>query len=267
MFIFNVCVYVVQLVIFFFFLMIRRPPRSTQGVSSAASDVYKRQGINAEYMGTQFMFEKYQIPAFFIGKSSVLAGYSCGRSTTLVLESGASSTYAVPIQDGYALQTPLIRNDVAGNYLTQYLTKWLKFKGHKIAPRYSFSKKYVNDQPIVEYQIFDKTDKSYEEFCQNEIVRELKESLGHREEPASEAKDMLKAMRFELPDGTEIKDIEEERKKSSRHHVFARTECRLFHRSAEYDLRGHSQIRFGHSKGALQKHSNFWRKYASFRLH
>eukprot|EP00831_Metopus_contortus_P056546 TRINITY_DN4846_c0_g1_i4.p1 TRINITY_DN4846_c0_g1~~TRINITY_DN4846_c0_g1_i4.p1 ORF type:complete len:291 (+),score=56.28 TRINITY_DN4846_c0_g1_i4:129-1001(+) len=31
--------------------MIRRPPRSTQGVSSAASDVYKRQGINAEYMG------------------------------------------------------------------------------------------------------------------------------------------------------------------------------------------------------------------------
>eukprot|EP00831_Metopus_contortus_P013977 TRINITY_DN15730_c0_g1_i1.p1 TRINITY_DN15730_c0_g1~~TRINITY_DN15730_c0_g1_i1.p1 ORF type:complete len:306 (+),score=37.07 TRINITY_DN15730_c0_g1_i1:58-975(+) len=30
-------------IIVFFFLMIRRPPRSTQGVSSAASDVYKRQ--------------------------------------------------------------------------------------------------------------------------------------------------------------------------------------------------------------------------------
>eukprot|EP00657_Telonema_sp_P-1_P012415 TRINITY_DN896_c0_g1_i3.p2 TRINITY_DN896_c0_g1~~TRINITY_DN896_c0_g1_i3.p2 ORF type:complete len:105 (-),score=35.20 TRINITY_DN896_c0_g1_i3:882-1196(-) len=28
---------------FFFFLMIRRPPRSTQSRSSAASDVYKRQ--------------------------------------------------------------------------------------------------------------------------------------------------------------------------------------------------------------------------------
>eukprot|EP00830_Metopus_es_P015585 TRINITY_DN4531_c0_g2_i1.p1 TRINITY_DN4531_c0_g2~~TRINITY_DN4531_c0_g2_i1.p1 ORF type:complete len:347 (+),score=82.46 TRINITY_DN4531_c0_g2_i1:2-1042(+) len=35
----------------FFFLMIRRPPRSTLDRSSAASDVYKRQGINAEYMG------------------------------------------------------------------------------------------------------------------------------------------------------------------------------------------------------------------------
>eukprot|EP00831_Metopus_contortus_P033638 TRINITY_DN2693_c0_g1_i5.p2 TRINITY_DN2693_c0_g1~~TRINITY_DN2693_c0_g1_i5.p2 ORF type:complete len:143 (-),score=32.46 TRINITY_DN2693_c0_g1_i5:168-596(-) len=34
---------IVSCLIFFFFLMIRRPPRSTQGVSSAASDVYKRQ--------------------------------------------------------------------------------------------------------------------------------------------------------------------------------------------------------------------------------
>eukprot|EP00831_Metopus_contortus_P072198 TRINITY_DN65913_c0_g2_i1.p1 TRINITY_DN65913_c0_g2~~TRINITY_DN65913_c0_g2_i1.p1 ORF type:complete len:305 (+),score=75.38 TRINITY_DN65913_c0_g2_i1:108-1022(+) len=41
--------------------MIRRPPRSTQGVSSAASDVYKRQGINAEYMGKHTMtFEEYK---------------------------------------------------------------------------------------------------------------------------------------------------------------------------------------------------------------
>eukprot|EP00825_Cyclidium_porcatum_P020998 TRINITY_DN23560_c0_g1_i2.p2 TRINITY_DN23560_c0_g1~~TRINITY_DN23560_c0_g1_i2.p2 ORF type:complete len:190 (+),score=51.21 TRINITY_DN23560_c0_g1_i2:112-681(+) len=31
--------------------MTRRPPRSTHCISSAASDVYKRQGINAEYMG------------------------------------------------------------------------------------------------------------------------------------------------------------------------------------------------------------------------
>ena len=32
-----------MLLLFFFFLMIRRTPRSTQGRSSAASDVYKRQ--------------------------------------------------------------------------------------------------------------------------------------------------------------------------------------------------------------------------------
>ena len=32
-----------MLVVFFFFLKVRRPPRSTLGRSSAASDVYKRQ--------------------------------------------------------------------------------------------------------------------------------------------------------------------------------------------------------------------------------
>ena len=32
----------------FFFVMIRRPPRSTQGRSSAASDVYKRQAVQGE---------------------------------------------------------------------------------------------------------------------------------------------------------------------------------------------------------------------------
>src|SRR5450756_2273192 len=36
---------------FFFFLMIRRPPRSTQSRSSAASDVYKRQ-TNDNLLGT-----------------------------------------------------------------------------------------------------------------------------------------------------------------------------------------------------------------------
>eukprot|EP00825_Cyclidium_porcatum_P040007 TRINITY_DN4971_c0_g1_i1.p5 TRINITY_DN4971_c0_g1~~TRINITY_DN4971_c0_g1_i1.p5 ORF type:complete len:102 (+),score=16.63 TRINITY_DN4971_c0_g1_i1:64-369(+) len=36
------CFYLLY-VCFFFFLMIRRPPRSTHCISSAASDVYKRQ--------------------------------------------------------------------------------------------------------------------------------------------------------------------------------------------------------------------------------
>src|SRR5450756_1932906 len=42
---------------FFFFLMIRRPPRSTQSRSSAASDVYKRQiqhHATDHFQGNQF---------------------------------------------------------------------------------------------------------------------------------------------------------------------------------------------------------------------
>ena len=57
---------------------------------------------------TEFMFEKYGIPAFFICKSAVLSGFSCGRYTCLVLDSATTNTYATPVHDGYALQTCII---------------------------------------------------------------------------------------------------------------------------------------------------------------
>eukprot|EP00825_Cyclidium_porcatum_P035761 TRINITY_DN3752_c0_g2_i1.p1 TRINITY_DN3752_c0_g2~~TRINITY_DN3752_c0_g2_i1.p1 ORF type:complete len:174 (+),score=25.00 TRINITY_DN3752_c0_g2_i1:123-644(+) len=65
--------------------MIRRPPRSTHCISSAASDVYKRQGINAEYMGltncTDYQF--FEINGTFDIEQSVdsqqLAKQKCGR--------------------------------------------------------------------------------------------------------------------------------------------------------------------------------------------
>src|SRR5660398_50492 len=45
---------------FFFFLMIRRPPRSTPLYSSAASDVYKRQGlVNVGIIGLMKALEKF----------------------------------------------------------------------------------------------------------------------------------------------------------------------------------------------------------------
>jgi actin-related protein len=53
---------------------------------------------------TELMFEKYSIPAMFICKSAVLSAFSCGRSTSLVFDSGHNNTYAVPVHDGYALQ-------------------------------------------------------------------------------------------------------------------------------------------------------------------
>ena len=43
--------------ILFFFLMIRRPPRSTQSRSSAASDVYKRQ-IYSQHLKSQIVIMK-----------------------------------------------------------------------------------------------------------------------------------------------------------------------------------------------------------------
>eukprot|EP00825_Cyclidium_porcatum_P014706 TRINITY_DN1798_c0_g1_i2.p1 TRINITY_DN1798_c0_g1~~TRINITY_DN1798_c0_g1_i2.p1 ORF type:complete len:169 (-),score=8.61 TRINITY_DN1798_c0_g1_i2:303-809(-) len=45
---------------FFFFLMIRRPPRSTHCISSAASDVYKRQNQNIQIIWYFIVFNIHE---------------------------------------------------------------------------------------------------------------------------------------------------------------------------------------------------------------
>ncbi len=126
---------------------------------------------------TQHLFEKYQIPALFICKSSVLSAFSCGRSTSLVLESGANTTYAVPVHDGYALQASMVKCDIGGNYLTEEAAKCIEGKKVNVVPRYGFTKKMVNGQPIVDYQKFELTDPSYDKYCRYDIIRDIKESL------------------------------------------------------------------------------------------
>ena len=44
---------------------------------------------------TEIMFEKYNVPAFFLCKNAVLSAFANGRSTGLVLDSGATHTAAV----------------------------------------------------------------------------------------------------------------------------------------------------------------------------
>ncbi len=161
---------------------------------------------------TSHLFEKYQIPALFVCKSAVLSAFSCGRSTSLVLESGANSTYAVPVHDGYALQASMIKCDIGGNYLTDAVAAALDSKGIKVVPRYAFTKKTVNGQLITDYQTYELTDPSYEKYCRLDIVRDVKESLlSLTTDTAMETTD-IKPAGYELPDGTKI-DLEADRKK------------------------------------------------------
>jgi len=52
---------------------------------------------------TEYMFEKYGVPAMFICKSPVLASFANGRPTSLVIESGYHATTVTPVHDGYAI--------------------------------------------------------------------------------------------------------------------------------------------------------------------
>lgn len=72
------------------------------------------------------MFDTFNVPNFYLANQAVMALYSSGRTSGIVIDCGADVTHSVPIYEGYALPLAVAKIDIGGNTVSKNLLNMLK---------------------------------------------------------------------------------------------------------------------------------------------
>eukprot|EP00123_Amoebidium_parasiticum_P009327 comp19398_c0_seq1/m.22443 comp19398_c0_seq1/g.22443 ORF comp19398_c0_seq1/g.22443 comp19398_c0_seq1/m.22443 type:complete len:439 (-) comp19398_c0_seq1:635-1951(-) len=142
---------------------------------------------------TELIFEKYQVPAYFLARKAVLSAFAHGKATALVFDMGAGGCSAVPVYDGYVLQKGVQRSRLGGGVLVDLYRDALTAEKVELVPRFMIAKKGSREdqKAIRKYKLKKLSDitESYKDECTKQEVRDFIESVAQvSETPYDETK-------------------------------------------------------------------------------
>lgn len=156
---------------------------------------------------TELMFEKYNVPAFFLVKNAVLAAFANGRATALVVDSGATHTSAVPVHEGYVITQAVVKSPLGGDYLSSQCRQYLEQQGIDLSPAYTIASKDAikeRDQPrFTARKLPDKLTTSWQQYMLKSLLQDFQMSVVQvLESPFDErSAAQIPAVHYEFPTG------------------------------------------------------------------
>jgi actin-like protein 6A len=157
----------------------------------------------------EMSFERFQTPAMFLARSCVLAAFSVGKSTALVVDSGAGVTTTVPVHEGMMIGSGVLKTRMGGNLLDEYMYKIMfqrdgKFSDTTVRPLYSIKRDRVADQKqsVVDLELPGITN-SFHRYHVLDVVRDIRETMCRVSDYAFDinANAQIPLKDYTLPDG------------------------------------------------------------------
>lgn len=163
----------------------------------------------------ELLFEKYKLPAVFLGKNPVLSCFASGKATGLSVDVGGRAATTCAVHEGYALVKSVIQSKaLGGDCLTETTLRYMEEKmKNEVKPRYAFKKKLQtggkNDGEFkIENLSFPKTSKSYNLLKRHQIAEDAKASVMRLSDVRLDLKNseinQMPTVQYELPDGNTI---------------------------------------------------------------
>lgn len=114
----------------------------------------------------QIMFEKFGAGGFFAAQQSVLALFSSGLLTGLVMDNGEGTASIVPVYEGYTVPHAIIPTELCGGFLNQHMRDIVSKKDAETASfdieQFRFMKEELCYIPI-DFQAEDQSDETFKE--------------------------------------------------------------------------------------------------------